>query len=69
MAIGKINNITREEAVGMKSNKKKEEEWVVTHSDKSKRPTANTKRNYLEKSNAYTEGAGVRGVRRGVGGF
>ena len=60
----KIKNITRDEAVGMKSIKKKVKvEWVVTHSDKSKRPTANTKRNYLERLNAHTEGDTVGKIR------
>ena len=54
----KKNNLTREEAEGIKSIKKKvrEEEWMVVQSDKSKRMTANTKQNYLKRLNAHTEG-------------
>ena len=60
----KVNNITRDEADGMKSIKMKvnEEEWVVMQSDKSKRLTANTKQNYLERLNAHTEGDGAVGL-------
>ena len=39
--------------------KVKEEEWVVMQSDKSKRLTANTKQNYLERLNTHTEGDNV----------
>ena len=54
----KNNNITEDEAAGMKSVKKKvkEEEWVVMQTDKSKRLTANTKQNYLERLYKHTEG-------------
>ena len=54
----KKNNLTKEEAEGIKSIKKKvkEEEWVIVQSDKSKRMTANTKQNYLKRLDAHTEG-------------
>ena len=54
----KVNNVTRDEAEGMKSIKKKvnDEEWVVVQSDKSKQLTANTKQNYLERLSAHTQG-------------
>jgi hypothetical protein len=45
------NNITWEEAMGLRSiqQKVKEQEWVVMATDESGRLTANSKLNYLER--------------------